>query len=484
MPHSRTNVFRRAISSICCTRILRKGDKPEGTQTGKEMALLASIEDGTFATLNDIQAVQLFGTTFYWELDRLKRAKPTVETSGTKTLGNLDGDGLTPSQLLFGEDFVEVNRTLVGMLALKWLWSNDYDSFTRHQNQERRLQPESFERLYTILSGGLPHPYEIYALLVAIAVNDLGKDDSLQTSVAKITGQTYDNHDEVLLAAANAQMIPSINTLQPDLRSDLILGLEVGSSANLAQLAQAENVPASLESIYAMRDRERAFFLKYMEVLLDIAGAAGHIDSRSAGVMVEPVFRSYLAVYDALVGAISGILSLNQAYDHVLTCRARILEESGFRRISTRVPEERALLRLLTMGRVADISLAGCFSEAFANLTENIRKDLVAGLGADGLNMKPAILPYYAPGLIAEALRSCAGSSENQKIHVVGALMRFLARVYRETASKAPEHPKRETPKVIEVDLSFAQQVVSGENFRLDPSVLDAVPIPRLHRHE
>ncbi|OAL68778.1 hypothetical protein A7D00_7268 [Trichophyton violaceum] len=462
----------------------RKEEKPEGTQTVKDMALLASIEDGTFATLSDTQAVRLFGATFYWELGRLKHAKPTVETSGTKTLGNLDDDGLTPSQLLFGEDSVEVNRTLVGMLALKWLWSNDYNSFTRHQNQERRLQPESFERLYTILSGGLPHPYEIYALLVAIVVNDLGKDDSLQTSVAEITGQTYDNHDEVLLAAANAQIIPSINTLQPDLRSDLMLGLEVGSSFNLAQLAQAENVPASLESIYAMRDRERAFFLKYMEVLLDIAGAAGHIDSRSAGAMVQPVFRSYLAVYDALVGAISGILSLNQAYDHVLTCRARILEETGFRRLSARIPEERALLRLLTMGRVADLSLAGCFSEAFGNLPENIRKNLVGGLGADGLNMKPAILPYYAPGLIAEALRSCAGSSGNTKMHVVGALMRFLARLYDETAIKAPARPQGETPNVIEIDLSFAQPVVSGENFRLDPSVLDAVPITRLHRHE
>ncbi|EFE44088.1 conserved hypothetical protein [Trichophyton verrucosum HKI 0517] len=484
MPHSSTNVFRRAISSICCTRISRKGEKPEGTQTGKDMALLASIEDGTFATLSDTRAVQLFGATFYWELDRLKRAKPTVESSGTKTLGNLGDDGRTPSQLLFGEDFVEVNRTLVGMLALKWLWSNDYDSFTCHQYPERRLQPESFERLYAILSGGLPHPYEIYALLVAIVVNDLGKDDSLKTLVAEITGQTCDNHDEVLLAAANAQMIPSINTLQPDLRSDLILGLEVGSSFNLAQLAQAENVPASLESIYAMRDRERAFFLKYMEVLLDIAGAAGHIDSRNAGAMVEPVFRSYLAVYDALVGAISGILSLNQAYDHVLTCRARILEETGFRSLSARIPEERALLRLLTMGRVADIPLAKCFAEAFANLPQNIKKDLVGGLGADGLNMKPAILPYYAPGLIAEALRSCAGSSQNTKMHVVSALMRFLARVYGEAAITAPERPQGETSNVIEVDLSFAQPVISGENFRLDPTVLDAVPIPRLHRHE
>ncbi|EFQ99885.1 hypothetical protein MGYG_02897 [Nannizzia gypsea CBS 118893] len=472
------------MNSICCAGISRKREVPEEAQKGKDMALLASIEDGTFATLSDTHVIKLFGATFDWELGRLKHAKPTVESSKTTTLGNLDDDGLTPSRLLFGEDFVEVNRTLVAMLALKWLWSNDYDSFTRHQNQTRKLQPESFERLHAILSGGLPHPHEIYALLVAIVVNDLGKNDTLEMSVTETTGQTYDNHDEVLLAAAKAQLIPSINTLRSDMRSDLMLGLEVGSSFNLAQLAQGENVPASLESIYTMRDRERAFFLKYMEVLLDIAGAAGHIDSRSAGAMAEPVFRSYLAVYDALVGAISGIFSLNQAYDHVLTCRARILKDTGFRTLSARKPDERALLRLMTMGRVADISLAAYFSEAFDNLPKHIRKDLVDGLGADGLNMKPAILPYYAPGLIAEALRNCTGSSEDTKRHAIGALMRFLARVYRETAPKALEYQQETSPNVIEVDLSFTQMVVSGEDFRLDPTVLDAVPIPRRQRHE
>ncbi|KAM5458119.1 hypothetical protein MaudCBS49596_000029 [Microsporum audouinii] len=442
------------------------------------MALLASIEDGAFATFSDTQVVQLFGVTFGWELNRLKRAKPTVETADATTKGNLGDDGLTPSQLLYGEDFVEVNRTLVGMLALKWLLANDYNSFTRYQQPAKRIQPESFERLHDILSGGLPKAGDIYALLVAIVINDLGKDDSLEASVREATGITYNNHDEVLLAAANAQLIPSINSLNADLRSDLMLGLEVGSRLNLAQLAQGENVPASLESIYAMRGKQHAFFLKYMEVLLDIAGAAGHMDARCAAAMTEPVFRSYLAVYDALVGAISGIFSLQHAYDHILTCRANILQNIGFRWLSIRIPTERALLRLMTMGRVADISSADCFSQAFSDLPVDIKQNLVDGLSVDGLKVKPAILPYYAPGLIAEALRNCVDDTADAKKRTVGVLMRFLARVYSKTTPEALNHPDKAVPDVIPVDLSFAQTVVSNEQFRLDPTVLDTVPIP------
>ncbi|KAK2872036.1 hypothetical protein FQN49_002612 [Arthroderma sp. PD_2] len=445
------------------------------------MALLASIEDSTFATLSDIQVVQLFGLTFDWELNRLKHAKPTVETADNAPQGALDDDGLTPSRLLFGEDFVEVNRTIVGMLALKWLLAKDYDSFTRYQNPTRRLRLESFKKLHTVLIGGLPNAGDIYSLLVAIVVNDLGKDDSLEISLMEATGQIYDNHDEVLLAAANAQLIPSINTLDPDLRSDLMLGLEIGSKLNLAQLAQAENVPASLQSIFSMRGKPRAFFLKYMEVLLDIAGAGGHIDARSAGQMTEPVFQSYLAVYDALVETIGGRLSLQQAYDRVLSSRADILQDTGFRRLSTRIPNERSLLRLLTMGRVADRALADCFSKAFGDLPDSLRKSLIEGLSTDGLSVKPAVLPYYAPGLIAEGLRNCADGPAYIKLHAVGALMRFLARVYDETASKPPACQSETAPDIIQVDLSFAHMIVASEQFKRDPTVLDSVPIEDHH---
>ncbi|KAK2749676.1 hypothetical protein FQN57_005898 [Myotisia sp. PD_48] len=443
------------------------------------MALLASIQNNIFTTCSDLDTINLFGQTFQSELNRLTHAKPTVESGRAATLGSLDEHGLTPSRALFGADYVEVNRTLVGMLAAKWLLAGDYHSFTRFQNPKIKLRPASFNKLRGLLLQNLPEPEDIYALLVAIMINDLGKDDDLQRSIPSPPpssinkrASAHRNHDEILFTAANAGLIPALESLPSRSRSDLILGLELGCKLNLAQLAQAENVPGSLKSMKLLRGNKRAFDLKYMEVLLDIAGAAGHIDSRCATQMSEPVFQSYLATHGAMKGAMDEHITLRQAYDLVLTARAKILQNDGLQVLSISDPRQRSLLRLMTMGRVADSKMAGCFAQAFDELDENIRDSLVKGLSADGLD-RPAVIPYYAPGLIAEGLKNRADDSTTTKIRILGALMRFLARVYdHPTVAHMSRHPV-----VMEVDLSFAQAEVASELFKTNPTVLDSLVV-------
>ncbi|KAL7272109.1 hypothetical protein RUND412_005104 [Rhizina undulata] len=141
--------------------------------------LMKSINQGKLFKLNDADPIKLFGKTFERHFKRLKNAAATVKSGGaTKTDNDLNGV-TTQSKLLFRTNYTEVNRTVVGTLALKWLMSNDYDAFTRYQVPPVKLRPESFAELRKLFVDCLKGPSDILALLIFIVINDLGKDSSL-----------------------------------------------------------------------------------------------------------------------------------------------------------------------------------------------------------------------------------------------------------------------------------------------------------------
>src|SRR5881227_371402 len=101
------------------------------------MASLLNIGLDVFGRMSDIDATGLFGAAFPSELSHLKNASPTVETTTATPKGRLgESENETPSTVLYGENFAEVNRTLVSMLAVKWLLADDYSTFTAGQKDD------------------------------------------------------------------------------------------------------------------------------------------------------------------------------------------------------------------------------------------------------------------------------------------------------------------------------------------------------------
>ncbi|KAI5790150.1 hypothetical protein EDC01DRAFT_116698 [Geopyxis carbonaria] len=420
-------------------------------------ALATAIFDNTFASLSDAAAVKLFHAAFAKELTHLQNASATVESSGCTPTA---GDGAqTPSQLLYGTDYVEVNRTLVGMLAYKWLLADDYASFTACQGAAIRLSRPSFSELRALLDRTLPEPADRHLLLIAMVVNDLGKDPTLFQS------HSGENHDQLVLAAARAGRVPSLAGLSSEHADLLLAGLEFGAALNIAQLAQAETVPAALAAARALADRPRAFNIKFAEVLLDVAGAAGHVDTRGAKAMNQPVYIGFRTAHGALQRVISGAATLRAAYDCILEARAQL---AGVPTLKVTVPAERALLRLLAMGRVDAPATAAVFQRAFDALKPDTKKALVDGLSVDGVDDGVAVLPYYMPAVLSEGLKNADDAQR-----AVGAMMRFLARVYG--GSRPAPGSKG---GVLERNLAFAKETVQGEKFRGTPEVLDKVELP------
>ncbi|RMJ27574.1 hypothetical protein PHISP_01562 [Aspergillus sp. HF37] len=440
------------------------------------MSLIASITRGELENITDIDAVQLFAATFAAELTRLKSASATVESGSTLPPGCLGSQGDTPSRFILEDDFPEVNRTLISMLAVKWLLQDDYVSFTNGQKTDGKLSAESFQRLRGLLLARLPNADDIYAFLVLMVVDDIGKDPHLLDEAATTTGGTDTmNHSEAVFAAAKLGLIPALKTLPPSFQNDVLRALDVGARLNISQLAQAETVPAALNCLSDMHGRARFWDMRVMATFLDVAGAAAHANARGCVAMTESVFQTYMTTTNILEEFVCGRIDSPRAcYDSILQARAEVLLQDGFAALSTMTGDDgRAFLRLLCMARVVVNEQAGLFAQAFSDLPPAVKQNLVNGLNVDGVSDGIAIVPYYAPGLWAETLRNTADKTDTSLVRAISAFMRFLARVFDGSRSQ-PGEPGA----VVERDLSFAQATIKAVDFRANPDVLDEIGLP------
>lgn len=442
--------------------------------------LWASIEREEFFQLEYAQALGIVGAAFTPELERLRHATKAAESPGDGPSGSSADrpSNPSPSRLLFGHEYDEINRTITGILALRWILTNDYTSFVGCQDPPDRLSPVSFVKLKELFHKHLASPADIFALITAVVVNDLGKDERISEEVTKITRQSIQgrNHDVALYEAVNAGLIPCVKALDDEQKDVLLRGLKMGAQLNLGQLAQAENVPGSLEIIGAMRGHEHAFDLKFLEQMIDVAGAAGHADWSCAKRMTEPVFQSFMIAYKVLISIMQGHRTLRQGYDDLLQDKSVVLHASGFRALSVEDPQDRALLRLMAMSRTTNKEQAGWVESAFKELDPATALKLVGGLNVDGYHDGKAILPYYMPALLVAALKNTRDSTPSAKANALSSLLRFLTKILDET------YPSPGSPgEIVERDLLFAKDTITSDSFKHDPSVLDHIPISMVY---
>lgn len=423
--------------------------------------------------MSDIDAVQLFGIVFANELLHLKKAYVTVESTEATALGWLgENKNETPSMVLYNEDFAEVNRTLVSMLALKWVLGNDYPSFTSTQNANK-LSEKSFQQLRDFYTHLVRTKDDLHTLLIAMAIDDIGKDPSLSEEMAQQgINATYTDHSDLVYEAARANIIQSLKIVPASSQQDILSCLHIGSKLNISQVVQGECPPASLEILSTLQGKGQGVNLRAMVTFLDVAGAGGHADTRSCVVMDEPVFQAYMSALEAFHEFSSGTIPSPRAcYDHILESRAKKLQQFDFH-FPCSADEARALSRLLCMGRVTTKEQANQFKKALDQLSPPTKRNLVNGLNVDGIDDGVAIIPYYAPGLIADALQS-TDDTETTVIPVLSAFFRFLARVFDGSEPKPGG-----AGGMIEHDLSFVQGTIKSNSFLDDPTTLDNVLLP------
>ncbi|KAJ5655846.1 hypothetical protein N7507_007796 [Penicillium longicatenatum] len=427
-------------------------------------------------SLRDEDLVRLLYAQFGPQIDHLKRVPPAVESDEgheTPSLGNLTENALSPSRLLFENDYDEVNRSITNVRALKWVLANDYDSFVTHQPPPVRLSQKTFQELRRESDSFLEDTDLLLAMIVALVIGDMGKDPHLVAEIAERRGTEgvaeYENHDQLLADAVECGILDGpLGQLSVARRAEVILGVQIGATLNIPQLMQGENIPGSLQPVLKFRGRPEAFYLKYFETIFDVCGAGGHRDSCGAKRMIEPVCQSFLQAWPILKSIITEDTPLCEAYNQVLRNRGQLLVDHGFPELSTADRSERALLRLFAIGRVADRSVAEQFQEAFRGLAEQTRDALVDGMNVDGIDDGQAVLLYYIPALFAETNHVMRETSTEEQITALQCLMSFMARTYGGSRS----HPGQEG-SIRERDVSPAIKIVCDPSFRHNPHILD-----------
>ncbi|KAI1101468.1 hypothetical protein F4804DRAFT_315837 [Jackrogersella minutella] len=421
--------------------------------------------------LCDEEFLSLVRGDFEDELRRLKWAYSVGGRDGPRPKSK------SPSIILYGQDYDEVNRTLVGLLTLKWIYNKQYDTVVANQAEALRLSRESFEKMHNFYTESFTNPNELYALITSIVVNDIGKDKELAMDYEKKTGHriSHLNHDMILIKAVKAGLVRCMESdrLSQEDRDDIIHGMELGADFNFGQLAQAENVPACLASLLTMRGHARSFRLRFEEQLLDIAGAAGHLDWTCAKKLTQSNFDSYNTVYQAGISIISSGLSLREGYDLVLKRRLDLLTTKNFRELELNDPDDRALARLLCMGSVADLTAAQLYRRAWTSLESNVRQFLRKSLNIDGSVAEPAVQVTYIPALLTQAVDAGGPGPLEMKERAMRSVLHYLYRVMA-----APGKPDGPVSVIERNVLSTLKEVVQTSEFRKDPTILERAAIP------
>lgn len=363
-----------------------------------------------FNKLDDSEVVLILGNEIRNELHRLNRASPSVE-AGTKKRITGSSIDQSPSQKLFGEDYLEVNRTLLSILILRWLLTDQYEKLTATQPENTRLSRESFDRLRGYFNENLQSLADVHDLIVLTVISDLGKDPVV-TQNHQVSIRDGLNHDQALYAAAKAGREPCLTAQErPD---DILISLKFSAALNLQQVVQGECPAGSLQAAFCLQHETRAFNLKIMEIFLDVAGAAANEEPHSSLTFNEPVFRTFMCARVLLKRLLDNCITVEECYDSILCQHNDVLVRDGFTGLGLEAVEDRALLRLFAMGRVHDAELAGLFQHAFRSLEPRVSVLLSRGLNVTGIHDGIAILPYYMPDLIALGLKNCQDSRKGK----------------------------------------------------------------------
>lgn len=415
--------------------------------------------DSLFATPQD-DLVRMVYQEFPQDIDRLQRAYSVRDGCWTPP------STPSPSYILFHENYDEVNRTFVGLLALRWVHLGQYENLVGTQSSDVQLTRESFDWIRKFYTQVILDSDALYALIASIIINDLGKDPQLASDYQKVTGIDISgfNHDAILLKACDAGLVHSLKQLPSQYKEDIVRAIKLGATFNFGQLAQGENAPVCLSGLLRMKDRPRTFQLRFMEQLLDIAGAAGHMDWTCAKKLIQPIFESYRNVYDACRGVISGNLDLRGGYNLVLIRRAEILHSKGFPLLHVEMSQnDRALMRLLCMGSVTTLETAQLFQATWNSLDDTIRGALVHSLNIDGQRGEPAVQPTYIPAFL----------SRIKDARALACALRYLCRVM--TATDLGD----QSAVVIERSvLEVLKQYVESGKFDENPTILEKVDVP------
>lgn len=267
------------------------------------------------------------------------------------------------SELLFGQKYVEFDRTMMTIRCLALILDGGdkaYLEFTAAQPNEVKLSRDSFQTLHVegrrLLAsqwGGMSEQQIIQAMETALVLGDIGKSEKAR-ALFKPYGIHAPDHDDfhgevMQMIEKYPQLCPSFDQL-PSSGKKLLVKV-----ANLAHYGHVTHLEGGVAMFSKLRESRipqtdpTAFSFDLFVHTCDVAGALGHVNNHSSVAYTELTHRALQATGEVAMVLSDPLKTEWDAYNAYLGIRASWLGldvENRFDRVLIRIG---AMLRLFTL---------------------------------------------------------------------------------------------------------------------------------------
>ncbi len=338
------------------------------------------------------------------------------------------------SQQLFGQTFIEFDRTLMTLHCLQLILDGSekaYGDFTKAQGVQVKLSKESFDKLHAegvkLLQskvGGLSEIEMRQAMEAALVLGDMGKSEKAR-EIFKPYGATAPDHDDfhgeaMKILVDHPELCPTFAKLPAAARKLL------SETANLAHYGHMTHIEGGPNMFTKLKQSgvaasPTALSFDWFIHLCDVAGALGHVNKHSSLVYTEQAHQAMQGVAEACKVLADPAKTEQDAYDHYLNLRAGWLGLDGTERI------DRALTRMGAMLRLFKPEEGRLLKEAVLKLGNEEREKIIAQLDSPENGRTPTYMPAV---LVNLANNPKLGSTKEEKLEqaVIKGLP-FLSRV-------------------------------------------------------
>lgn len=328
------------------------------------------------------------------------------------------------SEQLFGQKFIEFDRTLMTLHCLRLILEGSdraYRVFTEAQSEEQCLSREGFQQLHhqgrALLRsrwGGLSELQMAHAMETALVLGDMGKSEQARALFVPF-GINSPDHDDfhgkaLQLLSMQPQLSPSFSRLPK--AAQRLLG-KVANVAHYGHITHLEGGPSMYEGLrasgIASNDPVALSFDLFVHTC-DVAGALGHVNNSSSLVYTEPAHRAMQAVGDSVRLLSDTSKTSADAYHAYLSVRASWLG------LNAQEGTDRVLARIGAMLRLWTPEEGVVLQRAMASLSLNDREKIIAELD---IQQAEQLLrtPTYMPAVLVNLLNnSKLGSSKEQRL--------------------------------------------------------------------
>lgn len=330
----------------------------------------------------------------------------------------------TYSEQLFGQKYVEFDRTLMTLHCLKLIIDGSdhaYQTFTASQPEEVKLSRESFRTLHlqgkTLLNSnwkGLTELQMAQAMETALVLGDMGKSEKAR-QLFKPYGIAAPDHDDfygeaIHVVVKHPELCPSFARL-PQCGKELL-----SKVANLAHYGHVTHLEGGLnmfsklkESGIAAKDPMALSFDLFVHTS-DVAGALGHVNNHSSLVYTEQAHRAMQAMGDAVKVLSDPQKNEWDAYQAYLSVRSNWLG------LDAHKSSDRVLTRIGAMLRLFTKEEGGVLRKAMLQLEPSMRDRIAAQLDVQPQS-RSGRTPTYMPALLVNLLNNPQlGSNKDERL--------------------------------------------------------------------